>query len=70
MSLVCLDDFEEKAGTLLEKKALDYYKGGAGEEFSLGINREAFRRYIILHKILEKIITFLNNLHKKNKEIK
>lgn len=41
---VCVTDFEEGAQKVLEKKTLEYYRSGAGEEFSLNLNREAFRR--------------------------
>lgn len=44
MELVCVEDFEKEAFTKLEKNALDYYRSGAGEQFSLGLNREAFKR--------------------------
>lgn len=37
-------DFEERAHQIIEKKALDYYRSGAGEQFSLQLNREAFKR--------------------------
>lgn len=41
---VCVTDFEERAYQVIEKKALDYYRSGAGEQFTLNLNREAFRR--------------------------
>lgn len=43
-SLVCVGDFECQAASILHKNALDYYCSGAGEEFTLGLNRDAFRR--------------------------
>lgn len=43
--LVCVADFERKAKQILEKKAADFINSGAGEELSLRLNREAFRRY-------------------------
>lgn len=48
MELVCVEDFEKKAFTKLEKNALDYYRSGAGEQFTLGLNREAFKRFVSL----------------------
>lgn len=44
MDLVCVDDFERQADSKLEKTAKDYYKSGAGEQFTLSLNREAFKR--------------------------
>lgn len=44
MKLVCVQDFEQLADGKLEKNAKDYYKSGAGEQFSLQLNREAFKR--------------------------
>jgi (S)-2-hydroxy-acid oxidase len=43
-SLVCVRDFERYAISILPKNALDYYCSGAGEEFTLALNRDAFRR--------------------------
>jgi hypothetical protein len=43
-NLVCVRDFECYAVSLLPKNALDYYCSGAGEEFTLGLNRDAFQR--------------------------
>jgi len=43
-NLVCVGDFERHAVSILPKNALDYYCSGAGEEFTLGLNRDAFRR--------------------------
>jgi L-lactate dehydrogenase (FMN-dependent) and related alpha-hydroxy acid dehydrogenases len=43
-NLVCVGDFECHALSILPKNALDYYYSGAGEEFTLGLNRDAFRR--------------------------
>lgn len=42
MELVSLDDYQEKAWNLLPKGPLDYYRSGAGDEFSLRLNRSAF----------------------------
>lgn len=49
---VCVTDFEEEAHKIIDKKALDYYRSGAGEQFSLNLNREAFRRYEIMVSFL------------------
>lgn len=44
MSLVCLDDYEKKALEILPKIYGDYYKSGAGAEWSLQNNRDSFKR--------------------------
>lgn len=44
MAFVSLLDFEEYAFQKLEKNAFDYYKSGAGEQFTLRVNSEAFQR--------------------------
>ena len=41
---VSVTDFEGIAHQVIEKKALDYYRSGAGEQFSLKLNRDAFKR--------------------------
>lgn len=46
---VCLKDFEEEAFKLIEKAPLDYYRSGAGEEYTLNLNQEAFKRFDIFH---------------------
>ncbi|XP_055372842.1 uncharacterized protein LOC129606517 [Condylostylus longicornis] len=45
MSLVCVADYETKAKELLEKSALGYYASGAGDEFSLKLNKNIFQKY-------------------------
>ena len=42
MALVSLAEYEEQAFKLLPRNALDYYKSGAGDEYSLRLNRSAF----------------------------
>lgn len=44
--LVCIKDFENHALNSLPPKVRDYYKSGAGEEFSLKLNRDAFKKYV------------------------
>ncbi|GLG93436.1 Hydroxyacid oxidase 1-like Protein [Gryllus bimaculatus] len=41
--LVCVQDFEDYARSILPKNALDYYQSGSGEEYGLKLNRDAFR---------------------------
>ncbi|XP_023300142.2 peroxisomal (S)-2-hydroxy-acid oxidase GLO5 [Lucilia cuprina] len=52
---VSVTDFEERAHQIIEKKALDYYRSGAGEQFSLNLNREAFRRLRIRPRCLRDV---------------
>ncbi|XP_054740491.1 uncharacterized protein LOC129246022 [Anastrepha obliqua] len=55
MVFVCVDDFEQKAHSVLEKSALDYYRSGAGEQYTLHLNREAFRRIRIRPRCLRDV---------------
>ncbi|XP_014091204.1 uncharacterized protein Hao [Bactrocera oleae] len=55
MVFVCVDDFEKKAHSVLEKSALDYYRSGAGEQYTLNLNREAFRRIRIRPRFLRDV---------------
>lgn len=56
-----MEDFEKKAFTKLEKNALDYYRSGAGEQFTLGLNREAFKRFLSLLSIYGLISNVIFN---------
>lgn len=44
MALVCLKDYEAKAGEKVIKSAWDYFRSGAGHETTLNLNRECFQR--------------------------
>ncbi|XP_039955114.1 uncharacterized protein LOC126755637 [Bactrocera neohumeralis] len=55
MVFVCVDDFEKKAHSVLEKNALDYYRSGAGEQYTLNLNREVFRRIRIRPRFLRDV---------------
>ncbi|XP_067014362.2 uncharacterized protein Hao [Anabrus simplex] len=55
MSLACLRDYELRAHSVLPKNALDYYKSGAGEEFSLQLNRDAFNRLRLQPRVLRDV---------------
>lgn len=44
MALVSVDDYEKIALKKLPKSAKDYYKSGAGDEFSLRLNIRSFQR--------------------------
>ncbi len=50
MSLVSLDDYEEAAVKKIPKAVLEYYRGGAGNELSLQLNRSAFDRQVFNSK--------------------
>lgn len=43
-SLVCVEDYEEHAFSVLPKNALDYYRSGAGREETLIDNKRAFSK--------------------------
>ncbi|XP_034102246.1 uncharacterized protein LOC117566807 [Drosophila albomicans] len=55
MELVCVEDFEQQADRKLEKSAKDYYKSGAGDQFTLGLNREAFKRLRLRPRCLRDV---------------
>ena len=42
--IVSLDDIEVRAAKVLPKNALDYFRSGAEDMFTLKDNREAFNR--------------------------
>ena len=42
--LVCIPDFEEAAAKILDLNALEYYKSGADDEYTLKENKSAFAR--------------------------
>jgi isopentenyl diphosphate isomerase/L-lactate dehydrogenase-like FMN-dependent dehydrogenase len=73
-NLVCIGDFERHAKSILPKNAWDYYCSGAGEEFTLTLNRNAFQRQVILYvTIPNKLVRIgvqdvgTRNMHKINK---
>jgi len=49
---VSIDDFEAAARRKLPKMAYDYYAGGAGDEWTLSENREAFGRWVFRPRVL------------------
>ncbi|KAK7872582.1 hypothetical protein R5R35_013807 [Gryllus longicercus] len=53
--LVCVQDFEDYARSILPKNALDYYQSGSGEEYGLKLNRDAFRWLRIRPRILRDV---------------
>lgn len=54
-SLVCVDDYEKAAHSALPRNALDYYRSGADEEFTLGLNKDALRRFRIRPRMLRDV---------------
>lgn len=42
MALVSVTDYERKSGEVLAKSSWDYYQSGAGDEFSLRLNRTSY----------------------------
>lgn len=43
-TFVCVDDYEKVALQKLTPVVRDYYKSGAGEEYTLKLNIDTFRR--------------------------
>lgn len=44
MALVCVSDYEKKASELLPRGPWDYYRSGAGDQFTLKLNQSAYNR--------------------------
>lgn len=44
MVLVSVCDYEKQAEVVLAKKPWDYYRSGAGDEYSLKLNKEAYNK--------------------------
>ncbi|EDW02066.1 peroxisomal (S)-2-hydroxy-acid oxidase GLO3 [Drosophila grimshawi] len=55
MSLVSVADFEQKANGQLEPNALDYYRSGAGEQVTLNLNRQAYKRLRLRPRCLRDV---------------
>ncbi|XP_060658213.1 uncharacterized protein LOC132792763 [Drosophila nasuta] len=55
MALVSVADFELKAKRNLEKNALDYYKNGAGEQVTVSLNHEAYKRLRLRPRFLRDV---------------
>lgn len=53
--LVTLDDHEQHAGTRLDDKAWAYFAGGAGDETTLRVNREAWSRIQLATRVLRDL---------------
>lgn len=48
--IACLQDIEDYAHKVLPKKALGYYRSGAGSETTVKNNRTAFTKLVCLYK--------------------
>lgn len=44
--MICIEDFQKYADQHLTPSVRDYYNSGAGEQFSLKLNTEAFKKYV------------------------
>uniref|UniRef100_A0A1L8E0X2 (S)-2-hydroxy-acid oxidase n=1 Tax=Nyssomyia neivai TaxID=330878 RepID=A0A1L8E0X2_9DIPT len=55
MELTSLEDFRERAWSLLPKGPLDYYRSGAGNEYTLHLNQSAFNRFRIKPTYLKDV---------------
>ncbi|KOC59761.1 Hydroxyacid oxidase 1 [Habropoda laboriosa] len=53
--MICVEDFEKYASTHLTPSVRDYYNSGAGEQFSLRLNTEAFKKYRIRPRFLRNV---------------
>jgi lactate 2-monooxygenase len=54
---LCINEWENEAEGIIEKKAFDYITRGSGEESTLKANREAFSNYQISHRVLRDVST-------------
>jgi isopentenyl diphosphate isomerase/L-lactate dehydrogenase-like FMN-dependent dehydrogenase len=48
-----IDELEEQAKGMLDKGTYDYIAGGAGSEWGLNNNRQAFYNYQIVPRVLQ-----------------
>src|SRR5947208_12340891 len=56
-ALVTVDDFEERARSMLAHAVYDYYAGAAGDEWTLRENRAAFERIVLRPRVLVDVST-------------
>ena len=52
---IAIEQLEEKARQALRPEAWDYVAGGAGSEDTIRANREAFRRWRIVPRMLRDV---------------
>ncbi|XP_043793473.1 peroxisomal (S)-2-hydroxy-acid oxidase GLO5 [Apis laboriosa] len=53
--MICIEDFQKYADQHLTPSVRDYYNSGAGEQFSLKLNTEAFKKYRIRPRFLRNV---------------
>lgn len=53
--MICIEDFQKYADQNLTPSVRDYYNSGAGEQFSLKLNTEAFKKYRIRPRFLRNV---------------
>ncbi|MEX0991659.1 MAG: alpha-hydroxy acid oxidase [Actinomycetota bacterium] len=51
-----IDDIQRHAEQVLPQMVFDYYAGGAGDEWTLRENREAFQRYVLRPRVLVDVV--------------
>ncbi|XP_031148466.1 hydroxyacid oxidase 1 [Sander lucioperca] len=54
---VCVSDFEEEAKKVLPKAVYDYYRSGADEQNTLADNVAAFKRWLLVPRVLRNVST-------------
>lgn len=55
---VSVDDYEKSALQTLPKAVKDYYASGAGKEFSLQWNKDAFKTFVFILLIIIIVVFF------------
>lgn len=55
MDYVCVEDFKNKAEKVLEKSALDYYRSGAGDQYTLNRTKASFQKLCIRPRFLRDV---------------
>lgn len=53
--LICVEDFQVAAYEKLSRDALDYYRGGSGDEETLSANEDEFKKLRILPRFLRDV---------------
>ncbi|KAI9565496.1 hypothetical protein GHT06_009288 [Daphnia sinensis] len=55
LKFVCVEDYEKHAAKVLPSYALEYYKSGADEEQTLRENRDSFKRWRLMPRMLRGV---------------
>uniref|UniRef100_A0A8C5YJL7 Hydroxyacid oxidase 1 n=1 Tax=Marmota marmota marmota TaxID=9994 RepID=A0A8C5YJL7_MARMA len=53
--LVCIDDYEQHAKSVLQKSIYDYYRSGANDQETLADNITAFSRWKLYPRMLQNV---------------